>query len=466
MHKQNRRIISILNMIIDVMLIFASYYFALYIRFILMKGHVSLNLWGYPYNILAFIFSLSLVICYAIFGLYNIRHVTPHLRESIIIMLINGIVISCFTLLLFMAHIETFSRLVLIFTWCIVSFVIIFKRIINKQILAKSRIFAFTRKKVLLVGNGKLAFQYANDVQKNQYLGINIVGCIGNKKNPMPTEYLGEYKEIYSILDNISIDEIVVGLDADEVYIMKNVIEYAEKNGTRISIIPFFNDYFSPAVSMDSIGKTQLIDVMANPLDNVFFALIKRFFDFVGAIILIVLTSPIMIMAIIGVKLSSPGRIFFKQKRVGLNKKTFYMLKFRSMKENNAEKTGWSCNTDTRRTKFGSFIRKFSIDELPQLFNVLKGDMSLVGPRPEIPHFVRKFKEDVPLYMLRQLVRPGMTGWAQIHGLRGDTSIEKRVDYDIWYIQNWSFWLDIEILVRTALGGFINSETIVKKKLK
>ena len=134
------------------------------------------------------------------------------------------------------------------------------------------------------------------------------------------------------------------------------------------------------------------------------------------------------------------------------------MLKFRSMKVNDKQDTEWTTDSDPRRTPFGVFIRKFSIDELPQLFNVFVGDMSLVGPRPEIPFYVGKFKETVPLYLLRQQVRPGMTGWAQIHGLRGDTSIEERVEYDIWYIENWSIVLDIRILIKTVLGGFINNE--------
>jgi lipopolysaccharide/colanic/teichoic acid biosynthesis glycosyltransferase len=136
------------------------------------------------------------------------------------------------------------------------------------------------------------------------------------------------------------------------------------------------------------------------------------------------------------------------------------MLKFRSMRVNSESDTAWSRSTDPRRTRFGSFIRKYSIDELPQLINVLVGDMSLVGPRPEIPFYTQQFKESVPLYLVRQQVRPGMTGWAQIHGLRGDTSIETRVKYDIWYIENWSPALDLRILWKTALGGFINTEEL------
>ena len=186
----------------------------------------------------------------------------------------------------------------------------------------------------------------------------------------------------------------------------------------------------------------------------------KRAADVLGSAVLLVVLSPLMIAIAIGVKLSGPGPVLFKQERVGKNKKPFVMLKFRSMRTD-IDHNGWSTDSDSRKTRFGSFIRKFSLDELPQLFNVFVGQMSLVGPRPELPVYVARFKEEVPLYLVRQQVRPGMTGWAQVNGLRGDTSIEERVDYDIWYIQNWSLGLDIRILLKTAFGGMKNSEKLV-----
>ena len=149
---------------------------------------------------------------------------------------------------------------------------------------------------------------------------------------------------------------------------------------------------------------------------------------------------------------------------MGKYKKPFTMYKFRSMRVNDREKTAWSTKTDPRKTKFGSFIRKFSLDELPQLFNVVKGDMSLIGPRPEIPFFVDQFKDSVPLYMVKHQVRPGMTGWAQVNGYRGDTSIVKRIEHDIWYIENWTARLDLKILFMTAMGGFMNDEKTGKPK--
>ena len=173
-----------------------------------------------------------------------------------------------------------------------------------------------------------------------------------------------------------------------------------------------------------------------------------------------------MLITAIVIKLTSKGPVIFKQKRVGLNKNLFVMYKFRSMNINSQEETGWSTNNDPRKTKFGSFIRKFSIDELPQFFNVLKGDMSLVGPRPELPHFVENFKNEIPLYMVKHQVKPGITGLAQVNGYRGDTSIKKRIEFDINYIENWNILMDISILFKTAFKGFKNSEKIITNNPK
>ena len=187
-------------------------------------------------------------------------------------------------------------------------------------------------------------------------------------------------------------------------------------------------------------------------------AFIKRAMDIVGSLLCIVLFSPIMLAAAIAVKLSSPGPLIFKQERVGLHNRTFKMYKFRSMTVQKAseEVSKWTTKNDVRVTSVGRFIRKTSIDELPQLFNVLKGDMSLIGPRPERPFFVDKFKEEIPRYMIKHQVRPGMTGWAQVNGLRGDTSIRKRIELDLFYIENWSVSFDIRILFLTVFKGFVN----------
>ena len=194
------------------------------------------------------------------------------------------------------------------------------------------------------------------------------------------------------------------------------------------------------------------------PLTNTFNAIVKRIVDIFGSIVGIILSSPIMLITAILVKCTSKGPVIYKQERVGLHNKKFMMYKFRSMavQEAKDEKTKWTTKGDARVTKVGRIIRGTSIDELPQLFNILFGDMSLVGPRPERPFFVEKFKEEIPRYMVKHQVRPGLTGWAQVNGLRGDTSIKKRIEYDLYYIENWTLGFDFKIIFLTFFKGFIN----------
>ena len=321
----------------------------------------------------------------------------------------------------------------------------------------------YNQKYVLVVGCENLATQYINDLKKQNWLGFQVVGYLGQKENVQLGDFLGTYNQLESVLENNFVDELIVALEPHEVGYMKSILEVADKEGIRISIIPFYNEYIPAHPAIEVVGGTKLINMRSTPLDKIGWAIIKRTMDIVGSIVLIILTSPIMLFTAIGVKLSSPGPVLFKQERVGKDKKTFKMLKFRSMSivdMKDTKDTGWSTNEDPRKTKFGSFIRKCSVDELPQFFNVLKGDMSLIGPRPEVPFHVSHFKEEIPLYLVRQQVRPGITGWAQVNGLRGDTSIEERVKYDIWYIENWSLALDILIIWKTVFGGMINDEKV------
>ena len=180
----------------------------------------------------------------------------------------------------------------------------------------------------------------------------------------------------------------------------------------------------------------------------------KRLFDLAASGLGLIVLSPFLVLIALGVKLSSPGPVLFKQVRVGYKRQEFKMLKFRSMKVNGEETTAWSTQEDNRRTAFGSLLRKTSLDELPQLWNVFKGDMSLVGPRPELPFFVERFRETIPFYMVKHQVKPGITGWAQVNGYRGDTSISRRIELDLWYIDNWSLSLDFKILLQTVAVVF------------
>ena len=209
---------------------------------------------------------------------------------------------------------------------------------------------------------------------------------------------------------------------------------------------------------MDDLDGLPVIDTRRVPLDNWFKNALKRAFDIVFASVAILITSPVMLFSVLMIKLTSPGPVIFYQERVGLNRKKFMMYKFRSMRvqTDEEERVQWTTKDDPRKTKWGAFMRKTSIDELPQFFNVLKGDMSVVGPRPERPFFVEKFREEIPRYMIKHQVRPGITGWAQVNGLRGDTSIEERINYDLYYIENWTFLFDLQIIFMTVFKGLVN----------
>lgn len=463
MIRKNQRLINGLNLLSDLFLIFGAYFAALFTKFILLENHTGPIVWlNEPaYWAVAFVYGAVTVLVYYFARLYGSYRFKRMESEALTILCINGIGVLTLMALMYLVRMSEFSRVALFLFWIYSSLFVLAKRVFTRALLRHYRKLGYNQKHVVVVGSGHFARQYIEDVKRNPHMGFTVDGYVSEDERPELGQRLGSFDELERVLDGRLVDEVVAALEPSEIGFMKQVLSTADKTGVRISIIPFYNDYIPAYPTIDVVGRTKLINMRTTPLDNVLWRMIKRGMDVVGALALILLTSPLMLFAAIGVRLSSPGPILFKQERVGRNKKLFRMWKFRSMRITGTEDTGWSTNADPRKTKFGSFIRKYSIDELPQFFNVLKGDMSLIGPRPEVPFHVNHFKEEIPLYLVRQQVRPGITGWAQVNGLRGDTSIEKRVQYDIWYIENWSLWLDIKILFMTIFGGMKNDEKMV-----
>ncbi|MBQ0025798.1 MAG: undecaprenyl-phosphate glucose phosphotransferase [Lachnospiraceae bacterium] len=315
-------------------------------------------------------------------------------------------------------------------------------------------------KHLLLIGSDEIAVRFAAALDNPNYAEYKLCGYLAEAPSAEIPIYNGTIDKLEEILSQGDIREVVTALSPSEASGINKIVATCEKFGLRVSVIPAYSDVMSSQASIEEIGDIKLLNFRTTPLDDPSYAGIKRIFDIFASLIGIILTSPIMLIAAIGTKLSSPGPILFKQERVGRNGKTFTMLKFRSMRMSGQENTAWSGNEDPRRTAFGAFLRKFSLDELPQFFNVFAGQMSLIGPRPELPFFVNKFSEEIPMYRVRLQVRPGITGWAQVNGLRGDTDITDRVKYDIWYIENWSITLEIKIILMTIFGGMINKEKI------
>ena len=330
------------------------------------------------------------------------------------------------------------------------------------QILTNMRKKGRFVRNVLLVGYSHAAEEFIDRVLTNPQWGYNIRGILDDRVEA-GTEYkgikvLGRIDNLMVILPENHLDEIDITLGLGEYYRLENIVALCEKSGVHTKFIPdYYNIIPTKPYTEDLLGLP-VINIRYVPLSNTFNAMLKRILDIIGSLICIALFSPVMLVFAILVRASSPGPILFRQERVGLHNRKFMMYKFRSMvmQDSSKEKKAWTVRDDPRVTKVGKFMRKTSIDELPQLFNVLKGDMSLVGPRPERPYFVEKFQEEIPRYMIKHQVRPGMTGWAQVHGLRGDTSIRKRIEYDLYYIENWTLGLDIKILFMTVFNGFVN----------
>ena len=458
MIKENQRLLNQLNVLSDGALVLLSILPAYWIRFCLFDGTPSFPLRSYLW--LGAIAMVLFLATYAIAGLYASYRAVRFHREAQTLFLATILDMLILITALFVFRLNEMSRWLLVFYCGIVYCVLVCKRAALRLTLRHYRRLGYNQKHVLVVGDGEMAAAYVRRVREDRDLGFLVDGYVASRTRLPNVRRLGGYDQLEEILTERNPDEVIVAMAPEEYALTGKVINICEKTGTKISLVPFYAKYMPSNPQVDNINGLPMINLRRIPLDNMANAFIKRAMDVVGALVLIVLTSPLMLIAAVGVKLSSPGPVLFKQERVGRNKKPFYMYKFRSMRVNASEKTGWSRNEDPRKTPFGSLIRKFSIDELPQFFNVLKGDMSLVGPRPEVPFYVEQFKEEIPRYMVKHQVRPGITGWAQVNGYRGDTSIKKRIEYDIYYIENWNVFFDLKILLMT-LTRSMNSEKIV-----
>lgn len=461
MIKQNQRILNVINLVSDAGLTCLSYFLAISFRFDLLDGSWSVDLHSVHMLRLVIVYCLVQVVVFYMMRVYVPQRYNRAGREILAIITGNAVCMLALVAWLYVLRMGDVARIMLAAFYVISSGLIILKHLLVRKVLVYFRKAGFNLKHVILIGSGYQAHQYAENIRMNPQMGFHLEGYIGTESDDRLGHYLGDFTQMREALKRCSdLDELIIALSLNEENWMRPAIDAANWIGIRAKVIPQYNDYIPANPSIDVVGSTKLINLSASPLDNVINAIFKRTMDILLSAIGLVLVSPVLLIVAIGVKLSSPGPVFFVQERVGRNKKPFKMLKFRSMRVNDVENTAWSTNSDPRKTPFGSFIRKTSLDELPQLFNVLIGDMSLVGPRPEIPFHVEHFQNEIPGYLVRQQVRPGITGWAQINGYRGDTDIAKRIELDLWYIHNWCVRLDIEILWRTVTGGFLNQETL------
>ena len=460
MIKENQRLFNRLNVLSDGCLVFCALLLAYWVRFCALSGTASFPFRSYVY--LALGTTVLCLVTYATAGLYGSYRAVRFHKEAQALFLATVLDTLLLMAFLFVFRLSEMSRWMLVF-FCVLNFgLLVSKRAVLRLTLRHYRKLGYNQKHVILVGDSNVAAVYVSKVREDKSLGYLVDGYVAGTGHLKDLPYLGDYEQLEAVVDRLKPDEVVAAVGSGEQDLIGKVIQICEKTGTKVSLVPYYAAYMPSNPEIDNINGLPVINLRRIPLDNMGNAFVKRAMDIVGALALIILTSPLMLAAAVGVKLSSPGPVLFKQERVGKDKKTFYMYKFRSMRVNSEEKTGWSRNSDPRKTRFGALIRKFSIDELPQFFNVLKGDMSLVGPRPEVPHYVEQFKEEIPRYMVKHQVRPGITGWAQVNGYRGDTSIRKRIEYDIYYIENWNVFFDLKILLMTPFKS-VNQEKLVSR---
>ncbi len=444
----------------DIIIINSCFLLAYYVRFVLKIVPVTK---GIP-PLIAYIKILPLVTLiwlgiFRQFGLYNTRRNTPPIDESFIILKAVSMGTFAVMAITFFYREFSYSRLVIIYNWIICLCIFIESRLLLKRLHLWMFAHGLEVKRTLIVGFNDITKKLVNKIQKHN-LDYVIIGIIDD--NPAMKE---ESFEGISILGPISsaglyakgknVDEIIFTISSNLNDRILEVISQCEGLDINYSVVPDFYEIIGSKTNISEIDGMPLIGLNEIPLRG-FNRILKRMMDIVLSFILIVVLLPLLIIVCIIIKIDSPGPIFFRQKRVGIDRNIFILYKFRSMRQGNKEDESrlWTTHDDPRRTKFGAFMRRWSLDELPQLWNVLRGDMSLVGPRPERPHFVRKFKSSIPSYMERHKVKSGITGWSQVKGFRGDTSIEQRTKCDLYYIENWSLWFDIKILLMTlfALG--------------
>ena len=447
MIKNNQRMLNKVQVCMDAGIIGATYFFSWYLRF--KSGLFVQDAGVLPaktYFSALFLIIPGYLLLYSIFQLYMPRRVKSYRKELMDIIRANGIGFMIFILVLYFIKQEHFSRQML----CIFFFINISlefaSRYLIRTILWKMRKQGLNQKHILMIGESQMAEQYMNRLRENPKWGYQVFA------------HLKDEEKLERILEGNELDEVVIALRAEDYGKLERIVDVCEKAGVHTKMIPDFGNVISTRPYIEDVQGIPVIHVRRVPLNIMRNRVAKRAVDLIGATVAIILFSPVMLLTVLVVALTEEGSVIYRQERVGLHNQVFYMYKFRSMimQDEEKEKAEWSTRNDPRITPVGKLIRRTSIDELPQLVNVLKGEMSLVGPRPDRPQFVQKFRDEIPRYMVKHQVRPGMTGWAQINGYRGDTSIEKRIEYDLYYIENWTMVFDMKILILTIFKGFFD----------
>jgi putative colanic acid biosysnthesis UDP-glucose lipid carrier transferase len=396
---------------------------------------------------------LIVVFIFAFFGLYQKKRRESRFDEAVFVLLGVGISLGVLLAGVFFIRSISISRLVLLYTFGITAFLLVSARLGLQGFDEWMRNRGFGLKRLLILGTSLSAQTLGERLERNLSLGYEVVGYLTDSKEDLSKhKVLGTVDELATHLTLADpIDEVWLALPEKPGQEVAHLIATIKsQTSVDIKILPDVLEFFTLRLDVDSLGGMTMLTLRDTSLRKASNRVLKRTLDLILSSLALIIFSPFMLVIALGVKLTSPGPVFYKQERVSRDGDAFGIYKFRSMYiDSEAAGPGWTSPEDQRVTPLGRIIRKTSLDELPQLVNVFLGEMSLVGPRPERPHYVEQFSQDIPKYLDRHLVKTGITGWAQIHGLRGDTSIPERVRYDLYYIENWSLLLDLRILMVT-----------------
>jgi Undecaprenyl-phosphate glucose phosphotransferase len=355
-----------------------------------------------------------------------------------------------------------FSRVVMAYFWVLVIVLSGPARGVAQVILRRMRQRGYEVRRILIAGTGEVGRDLCRRMQDRGEFGLEVMGFLSDRREDVGmtldgVPVVGQIEDVRKAIRKSLADQLFIALPLDASDRLKRVLEGLGEEAIDIKVVPDFLRYMKLNAGIEDFDGLPVIRLREGPLYG-WNSLVKRAMDVVLSGLALIFLSPLMFLIFLVIKLTSKGPVFYRQERMGLDRVPFQMIKFRSMQDGAENETGavWASADDPRRTRMGSLLRRMSLDELPQLFNVLKGEMSLVGPRPERPVFVEQFQRSVPGYVLRHKVKAGITGWAQVNGWRGQTSLEKRIECDLYYMEHWSLWFDFKIIWLTLFGGILD----------
>jgi exopolysaccharide biosynthesis polyprenyl glycosylphosphotransferase len=446
---------AVLLVIIDMVMMFLAFVFSYYLR--LRTEELSPADIGSLGNYLSMIVIqvLTLVGVFFFAKLYHRQRGLSHVDEfySVFVAVSVGTIMSVAFNSVIIRNGPDYSRRMIVWSWAFTIVLVTLGRLLNSRLRWSLQSQGVGAARVLIVGTGDTGRMVLRAIRRSPGLGYEVVGMVSqdSKAEKADVPVLGTTEELPSLIASEAIDEVIIALPEATSGEMLPIISDCHKAKVATRVYPSAFQLITSDLSIGHLGGLPLLTVRDTVLRGWRLTL-KRAMDVVGSTVGLVLLSPFLLLLALLIKLDSAGPAFYTQERMGLDEKRFQVIKFRSMKEGAEDETGpvWATKEDPRRTRFGAFLRRFSLDELPQFINVFLGEMSLVGPRPERPMFVEQFKQVIPRYVERHQEKAGMTGWAQVNGLRGDTSIVERTKYDLYYIENWSIFFDLKILIRTA----------------